>query len=209
MTTTRRNFLGLVAAAGTALQAPRLARAAGEGVTPAVGENGLFTQDWFLESFFHLPDDHEELAGRGRNLAVLFEQRGCPYCREMHRVNFVREEIRNYLMNNFAVIQLDLWGSREVTDFDGEALEERALARKWRVAFTPTMVFFPTDLEAVKGKNGAEAEVFRMPGYFKPFHFLSILEYVREEHYKTQEFQRYLQARFAKLKEQGIDPDVW
>ena len=71
---------------------------------------------------------------------VLFEQRGCPYCKELHAVNFARSEITDYIREHFMVVQLDLWGSREVTDFDGEAMEERALAGKWRVNFTPTTV---------------------------------------------------------------------
>ena len=208
MTVNRRDILGLLALSGASTAIPTLLRAAGTGEAE-VGDNGLFTQDWFLESFFNLADDHEEMAGRGKSLAILFEQRGCPYCRELHRVNFARDEIRSYLLKHFAVLQFDLWGSRAVTDFDGEELEERALAQKWRVIFTPTMVFFPKDSESVKGKSGADAAIFKMPGYFKPFHFISMLEYVNEDHYKTENFQRFLQGRFAKLREQGINPDVW
>ncbi len=207
MTISRRDIFGLLALSGASTIAPSVLKAAGG--EARVGDNGLFTQDWFLESFLDLGDDHEEMAGRGQNLAILFEQRGCPYCRELHRVNFAREEIRTYLLKHFSVIQIDLWGSRAVTDFDGQQLEERALAQKWRVIFTPTMVFFPKDPESVKGKSGGDAEIFRMPGYFKPFHFISMLEYVNDGHYRTENFQRFLQGRFAKLKAQGIDPDVW
>lgn len=208
MTINRRDILGLLALSGASTALPTLLRAA-QTSEVNVGDNGLFTQDWFLESFFNLADDLEEMAGRGKSLAIIFEQRGCPYCRELHRVNFARDEIRSYLLKHFAVLQFDLWGSRAVTDFDGEELEERALAQKWRVIFTPTMVFFPKDAENVKGKSGADAAIFKMPGYFKPFHFISMLEYVNEDHYKTENFQRFLQGRFAKLKEKGIDPDVW
>lgn len=209
MTISRRDILGALAVSASAAGMPSFANAATSGSDPAVADNGLFTQDWFLESFLDLSDDHEELAAKGKNLAILFEQRGCPYCRELHRVNFARKEITDYLQKHYGVIQLDLWGSREVTDFDGEALEERALAKKWRVIFTPTMVFFPRDPAAVKGNSGGAAEVFRMPGYFKPFHFISMLEYVNEGRYRDIEFQRFLQERFAKLREKGIDPDVW
>lgn len=48
-----------------------------------------------------------------------------------------------------------------------------------------------------------------MPGYFKPFHFISMLEYIHEGHYASQDFQRYLQQRFVELKAKGIEPDVW
>ncbi len=211
MPLTRRRFLASGALAGTALassQLPALA-ASTTAVEPEVGESGLYVQPWFLDSFMELNDDLAAAAGEGKFLAVLFEQRGCPYCREMHRVNFAKPEIRNYLDANFQVLQLDLWGSREVTDFDGKAMPEKDLAQRWAVNFTPTMVFFPKDPAAVKGKTGKQAEVARMPGYFKPFHFLSMLEYVREEQFGKLHFQRFLQAKFKKLDAAGKKPDIW
>jgi thioredoxin-related protein len=207
MTVTRRDIFGLLAISGAATIAPSALKAAGGDAE--VGDNGLFTQEWFLETFFDLADDHAELAAKNKNLAILFEQRGCPYCRELHRVNFARKEIRSYLDKHFGVIQLDLWGSRSVTDFDGKNLEERALAQKGQVIFTPTMLFFPRDENGVKGKSIANASIFRMPGYFKPFHFISMLEYVNDGHYRNENFQRFLQARFKTLKAKGIDPDIW
>ena len=88
-------------------------------------------------------------------------------------------------------------------------MEERALARRWQINFTPTIIFFPNDPAAVDGKIGRNAEIARMPGYFKPFHFLSMFEFVREGLYRDQSFQRYLQNKFEKLRAEGKDPDVW
>lgn len=209
MTIDRRRFMQFTAAAGAFGTLSPQAFAAGDGPEPAVADNGLFVQDWFLESFLELGSDLETAAGEGKHFAVLFEQRGCPYCRELHRVNFTRPEIRDYLDKNFHVLQLDMWGSREVTDFDGKQLEERDLAQRWKVIFTPTMVFFPADAAAVKGKAGGEAEIVRMPGYFKPFHFYSMLEFVHDGHYAKQHFQRFLQDKFKELRAQGKTPEVW
>jgi thioredoxin-related protein len=50
--------------------------------------------------------------------------------------------INDYVRENFRIVQLDLWGSREVTDFDGARLTEKALAERWGVTFTPTIVIF-------------------------------------------------------------------
>ena len=174
-----------------------------------MGDNGLHIQKWFMESFLDMAEDHAELAEQDKHMAVLFEQRGCPYCRELHRVNFAREEIITYLNKNFGVVQLDLWGSRGATDFDGKEMEERKLAIRWRAIFTPTMVFFPKESDLVKGKKGVDSEIFRMPGYFKPFHFMSMLEFVNEGLYRTGSFQGYLQDKFAELRKKGIDPEVW
>jgi len=174
-----------------------------------IGDNGLHIQDWFLESFLDLGEDLGEAAGNGRHFAVLFEQAGCPYCRELHEVNLERPTIVTYLKQNFEILQLDLWGSRAVTDFDGEEMEERALARKWQINFTPTIVFFPKDTAAVAGKSGRQAQIARMPGYFKPFHFLSMFEYVRDGRTADQSFQRYLQDKLARIKAEGGKADVW
>lgn len=194
----RRHLIGLAAAAALA----PAARA-----ESVMGPDGLYTNPMFRDTFLDMAEDHAEAAAEGKTLAVLFEQNGCPYCREMHEVNLKRPEIAAYLDQHFFVVQLDLWGARPVTDFDGAEAEERALAAKWYVNFTPTMLFFGPD------KQGAgsfqEAESFRLPGYFKPFHFLSALEYVATGETAKQPFQRYLQDKFAALAAQGIDPEVW
>lgn len=202
--TSRRTFLQM------ALAAPAIVTAAGTARAAEVGDNGLHVQPWFLESFMYLKEDHAAATANGKNLAVLFEQRGCPYCREMHAVNLANEKISKYVRENFEVLQLDMWGNRTVTDFDGTEMDEKDLARAWRVQFTPSIVFFPRDTAAVAGKSGLQAEVARMPGYFKPFHFISMFEYVHEGAYAEEpSFQRYLQAKFKRMEERGEKPEIW
>ncbi len=198
-----RNFAVSTAAASTLASTSATYSATG---SAAIGDNGLHIQDWFLESFFDLKEDRSDAAANGKSLAVLFEQRGCPYCAEMHRVNFARKEITDYIKANFEFLQVDLWGSREMTDFDGAQLPEKKLARKWRVNFTPTIVFIKPGTEEV---DPFELEVARIPGYFKPFHFISMFEFVQMKKYEEMPFQRYLQTKFKALEEKGIKPDVW
>lgn len=175
------------------------------GRAATVGDNGLHIQPWFLDSFLILAEDVQDAASEDKRVAVLIEQRGCPYCKEMHEVNLAKPEITDFIKANFNVVQLDMWGSREVTDLDGKVLEERELVRRWRANFTPTIVFLPTPEEMAAGKT----EVARMPGYFKPFHFLSMFEYVHQKAYDDQVFQRFLQDKFKRLEEEGKKPQVW
>jgi thioredoxin-related protein len=205
---TRRAFATTTLAAGLAL-ITRPAAAQETRIEPILGDDGLYHQPWFLNSFLDLKDDLAEAAEEGKRFAVIWEQRGCPYCRETHVVNFARPEINEFVRENFNMLQLDIWGSREVTDFDGEALEERALARKWGIVFTPTIMFFDDSLEKAAGRSGAEAEVVRMPGYFKPFHFITMFEYVKEGAYKATHFQRYLQDKGDRLRAQGVEVELW
>lgn len=175
-----------------------------------VGDNGLHIQLFFEDTFLEMGEDLAEATANGKDLMVLFEQNGCPYCAEMHAVNFEREEIVSYLEENFMVIQIDMWGSREVTDFDGEAMEEKALARKWFVNFTPTTLFFAMDDPDNPPESMRDALVFMLPGYFKPFHHISSLEYVATDGYKDQpNFQRWLQAKADHMRENGEEVNIW
>ena len=167
-----------------------------------LNEGGLHVQPWFTESFMILREDIEDAAANNKRVAVIIEQRGCPYCKEMHEVNLAIPEIVDYIKANYSVIQLNMWGSREVTDLDGKQMEERELVRRWRVNFTPTIVYLPTPEELANGK----VEVARIPGYFKPFHFQSMFEFVKEGAYKSGSFQRYAQEKFKRLEAEGKKP---
>ena len=167
-----------------------------------LGDDGLYVEDWFVTSFLDLRDDLAEADKAGKRLAIIWEQKGCSYCRDLHTVNFADEATTAWIRPRFAIILLNLWGSREVTDIDGEVLAEKDLARKYRINFTPTISFLPPDLAGLEGRKGADAESARLPGYFRKFHFLSMFEYVWDRRYaKGQEFQRYLAEKMA------ADPD--
>lgn len=189
----RRGFnlqaLGAIAAGAAGF--PALARAEELKLT----DDGLIYQPWFLESFLILEEDLADAAANGKRFAIFWELKGCPYCKETHRVNLAQPEILDYVKSNFTVLQLNIIGSRKVTDFDGEELSERALAQKWQVKFTPTIQFFTDDADAAKGKTGKENEVARIPGYFKPEHFIAMFHYVKEKAYETRKFHEYVRAK--------------
>jgi len=57
-------------------------------------------------------------------------------------------------------------------------------------------------------KNGVE--IIRKDGYFKEFHFDSILQYVLTNSYKTQpNFQRYIEHRADVIRATGKDVNLW
>jgi len=175
-----------------------------------VNEEGLHVQPWFHESFLDLREDMAEAKAAGKQLVIMWEQRGCPYCREMHMVNLRIPEIVDYIKANFVVIQLNLWGDKEVTDVDGEVTTEKKLSRKYRVQFTPTIQFFPADLPTDSKKPGHDVEVWRLLGYWKPFHFLNSFVYVKEKGYETEpNFQRWLQGVAKKMQAEGKEVKLW
>ncbi len=175
-----------------------------------LNDDGVYTQPWFLNSFLDLREDMADSADEGKQLAILWEQRGCPYCKETHMVNLRIPEVVDYIKANFNVVQLNLWGDREVTDVDGEVTTEKKLARKYRVQFTPTLQFFPKTLAEDNAKPGHEIEVWRLLGYWKPFHFMNSFVYVHSGGYADEpNFQRWLQVRADYLRAQGKEVELW
>jgi hypothetical protein len=129
---TRRTLLAGTAFAAVGATVPRAVAA------PVLTDDGLYHESWFLESFLILPEDLDGAAAKGKRFAVIWELKGCPLCRQMHLVNFADPAIEGYIRERFDILQLNIIGSREVTDFDGERLTEKQLARKYGVRGTPT-----------------------------------------------------------------------
>jgi thioredoxin-related protein len=205
-----RSRLVIALLAGLFLTLPAVtARAAEQLPEPELGDNGLHLQDWFHEGFLELADDLSEAADQGKDLLIMVEQPGCPYCREMHQVNLRIPAIVDYIKDHYLVVQLDMRGAREVVDLDGTVLEERELVRKWGVAFTPTLLYVPAEALSVSGTAKDRAAMV-MPGYFKPFHFDTMMHFIAEDAYQDGgDFQRYLDERAAKLRAEGKKVDVW
>ena len=156
------------------------------------GDDGIWHQSWFQTSFLDLADDHREAKAKGRRFAVIFEQRGCIYCTKMHTEVLARRYINDYVRENFHIVQIDLWGSREVTDFDGQKLPEKKLAERWGILFTPTIVFFKDDLAGTEAKWGQPLEVARMQLGIGADTFYDMFAWVRARVYeRDRNFQRF------------------
>lgn len=175
--------------AGLALLGGLLATRAARAFTDA---SGLPAQPWFLQSFLDLREDLEAAAAAGKRLAILVEQRGCPFCRDLHEINLADPAIADWIRERFEILQLDLHGSRELTDLDGSRIEERAFARRIAGQMTPVAIFLPATPAEALGRPAHAAAVARMPGYLPPREFLALFRYVQEEAYRREGFEAYL-----------------
>ena len=147
-------------------------------------DDGYYTEAWFLESFLELADDLAAASTKNKRLAIMWELRGCPYCKETHLVNFAKPEIADYVKTRFEILQLNIVGSREVTDFDGEKLSEKMFARKYGVRSVPTFQFFSDKVAGLSDKTPRDREVARAQGYIEPKPFLDLFRFVADRDYE-------------------------
>ncbi|MEE9375010.1 MAG: thioredoxin family protein [Rhizobiaceae bacterium] len=167
-----------------------------------IGDDGLHKQDWFAESFLDMAEDIQTAKEEGKRLAIIFEQRGCIYCKKLHETVFSDPEVIQYISKNFLVVQYNMFGDKEVIDLDGEKLTEKTAARKWRLYYTPTIMFMPEELP--KGGDTAKAAVSVMPGAFGKATTLSMFQWVHEKGYEGEEhFQKYLSRKLSEKKSTG------
>jgi thioredoxin-related protein len=154
---------------------------------PAPASGTLHDAPWLMKA----PLD---LAKRdGKPTLVVFEQKVCVACDEMHAEGFPRPEVAA-LLKRFRSARVDIASNEAVKTPGGKSLPMREWARKLKIAYTPSFVFF----------DAAGREVFRVEGYLRPFHLASSLDYVESGAYRKQpEFQRFIEARAAARRAQG------
>jgi len=126
-------------------------------------------------------------------LLLMFEQKECAPCDELHLDILQRSESREQL-ERFDVVLLDIWSQETIERPDGKSSTVAEWAEELNVQYAPSLVFL--DREA--------KEVFRTEAYLKAFHIQSSMDYVASGAYREQpSFQRFIAARAAALEEQG------
>ncbi len=154
---------------------------------PAPASGRLHAQPWLL------PPPIDLSKRDGKPLLVLFEQKVCAGCDEMHAEGFPRPEVAA-LLKRYRAARVDIASREALKTPNGKALAMRDWARQMKIIYTPSFVFF----------DGGGREVFRVEGYLRPFHLASSLDYVASGAYKKQpEFQRFIEARAAARRAQG------
>ncbi|MCK0151990.1 thioredoxin family protein [Marivita sp. S6314] len=171
-----------------------------------LGDDGLHKQPWMRDTFLDLREDLGEANAEGKRLVLFFEQRGCIYCTKMHEEVFSDATVSDYINENYYVVQLNLYGDLEVTDFDGEVLPEKEMAQRWRVMFTPSIVFLPE--EVPDDQTALDAAVSVMPGAFGKGTTLDMFTWVAEKRYALdngEDFQRYHARRIQERNNGSFD----
>lgn len=168
-----------------------------------IGDDGLHKQDWFSITFKDITEDLDAANENNKRLVMFFEQRGCIYCQQIHEQVLSDPEVKDFISRNFMVVQYNLYGDEEVTDFDGDSLSEKKAARKWGVLFTPTILFMPE--KATRDKSAKDQAVAVMPGAFRKGTFLDMFRWVQAKGYDGEEtFQQFHSRSIREREAAGI-----
>lgn len=175
-------------------------------VTVAYGavlsEDGLYKEDWFAQTSKNVREDLRTAELQGRRLALIIEQRGCIYCKRLHEEILSDPHVRDYISENFMIVQYNGRGDGMVTDLDGDVMTEHAATAKWGVVYTPTIIFLP---EEVTGKISVDdAAVTKLIGGFDKSTTVHMFQWVREKGYSGDEpFQEYHARRLDEERSEG------
>jgi thioredoxin-related protein len=146
-------------------------------------EQELEYPDWFKLSLGDLNDDIAEARASGKfGIMVYYGQDRCAYCEQFFEINLTDDSISHYLQQNFDIIPVDIWGIEEFVDTDGNSYTERELSLRYKTNFTPSLVFYDR-----QGKP-----VYRLRGYYPPYQFRAVLNYVVEGFYRVEKLRDYL-----------------
>jgi len=145
-----------------------------------------------------LPADTALDEREGRTLLVMFEQKECAPCDELHLDILQRPESREQLQR-VAVILLDMWSNALLKRADGRITRDAQRAAELNGQYAPTLVCFD--------EHGIE--VFRTEAYLEAFHTRSAIAYVASAAYREQPgFQRFNSASATALEARGIHDDI-
>jgi thioredoxin-related protein len=133
-----------------------------------------------------------------RHLLVMFEQPACAACDELH-LDILKREASLAQLRRLDVVVLDMWSNENIVTPDGRKLKIYDWAKQLNIEYAPSLVYF----------DAFGKEVFRSDAYLKAFHLQSGMDYVASSAYLEQpNFQRYIEDRAARLREQGVVIDL-
>ena len=159
---------------------------------------GTLNTNSIFESGPHMLSRNKSMPAQ-QYLAVFFEEPNCSECDTFHQT-MMPLTLTKTLLKDMQVIQLDALSDSKLITPSGKRTTAKGWYEDLKLTYKPAVVFFD--------KQGVE--IIRKDAFFKEYHFTGIIEYVATESYKHQSnFQRYLEERSDKLREQGFTVDIW
>ncbi len=159
------------------------------------------------EKFIYKGNDLASLINSSKKpVMILFEQGECAECDELHGDIFRRLPVYKQLQQ-FSIAQVDINSEESIIGPDGQNMSQKELAKALKIQYTPSILFYESG--SYNKKSGHEA-VFRSEAYLKSFHIQALFDYIISKAYLSEpEFQRFVQRRADKMREDGSEVDLW
>ncbi len=171
----------LLFAAATTMVPPTARSDEGTPPVEVPGARAIEVPSWFKMSFLDLSEDVAEAARAKRRVVVYFGQDGCSWCKKLME-DFAKPGIARTMHAHFDAIEVNIWGSKDVTWFDGKVRTEKEFARFLKIHYTPTLLFFDE-----KGNTA-----LRLNGYPAPAKLAAALDYVSGKMERIMPFDDYV-----------------
>jgi len=137
---------------------------------------------------WHRYDEGIKLARKeNKKLFIDFTAKWCPYCRKMETTTF-RDSAVIATLNKYYIPVLVDGDSPNELNIDGITTTEKAVARDFRVAGYPVFWFIT---------SGGERLV-SLEGYRPPDYMIKVLDYLKDDLYKTVSFADFIAAKDKK-----------
>ena len=147
--------------------------------------------DFFTTSFGDMQEELETAKENGKKgVFIFFMMDSCPWCAKMEKEVIPNPKIIKYFSKNFVNIEVNIEGNNEMVDFNGEEIEQKKFALKYKVRATPVLAFFNLD-----GK-----EIVRRTGPATYDDFMLLAKFVATQKYKTTNFIKYKRAQKRKSR---------
>ena len=147
------------------------------------GAKDVHIPSWFLDSFLDIKDDIEEQALENKRIIIFVHQKDCPYCNKFITHNLEDKKTKEKIQKHFSIIDVNMFGDKELNYLDGETYSEKSFAKKYKIQFTPTLLFF----------NEKSEEILRLNGYIPLAKFNLALDYIKNKEEKILSFKNYVQ----------------
>lgn len=120
----------------------------------------------------------------GKKVLIEFTAVWCGWCRKMQATTFKDSTVIDLINKHYIAVTLD-GESRDTLNVDGWITTGRELAGEYRVASFPTFWFLTSTGERIAP----------LIGYREAPGFIDVLDYLKDDTYKSTTFQNFLAAR--------------
>ena len=159
----------------------------------SIGSSSVFADEnsFFTSSFGDMQEEMETAVEKNKKgVFVFFTMDACPWCQKMHKEVIPNPKIIKFFSKHFVNIEVNIEGNNEMVDFNGDEIEQKAFALRYKVRATPVLAFFNLD-----GK-----EIVRRTGPASVDDFMLLAKFVESGIYKTTNFVKYKRSQKRKSR---------